>query len=404
MHKTRATARVVDANPIVERPSDHTISETHQLDASTPIVEGKHISSPLAFSRHEETIQAEPTAITHLSSSPSRPISRTISNPEQAPHLALKSTKSRLLTQLDEMSKQKPKPLSNPRQRKPEPQPEPGREPEHATEPEIEEKSKSRFRPASAARQIKEEPEPQPVRRPDPATARQGKPYPDFEPGREDEMEEDNAHLSGAIKKDALDAGRKDSVENEEDEDFWRFGTQSVGPSSSSSRKQESVPRPAISPTLNPRLTKIGSTNNVEVKKEPEDKKVRAARARLSTVHAIQLPRASARPLAHFDQNPDQRFMVTVHGPRPGQGADFRTRGGHKIKKVLESACRTFQLPFERSQLVLEDDSQDATQYYCDPEETLGACGIDTDARLLVQVDGMTDEELSKYGEEEDED
>ncbi|KAG6880090.1 hypothetical protein C0992_006364 [Termitomyces sp. T32_za158] len=288
----------------------------------------------------------------------------------------------------------------------------------------IEEKQQPKFRPASAIRQIKKETPPESVVRPEPPTARQRLRHHEPEP-REDVYEEedewDHVRPSTAATRDALDAGKKESTEDNEDENFWRFGITSVGPSSGSSWKQEPLARPTISPISYPRSMKMGSTDYPEVKKEPEDKKkIRTARARLSSVNATQLPRASARPLANFHQNPEKRFMVTVYGPRKGQGADFRTRGGHKIRKVLESACKTFKLPFERasgsihvaddfvsdslhsSQLVLEVESEE--QYYCDPDETVGACGIDTDTRLLVQVDGLTEEELNQYGEEEDED
>ncbi|KAG5733094.1 hypothetical protein E4T56_gene9113, partial [Termitomyces sp. T112] len=121
-------------------------------------------------------------------------------------------------------------------------------------------------------------------------------------------------------------------------------------------------------------------------------------------VNATQLPRASGRSLSHYYQGPEVRFRVTVHGPHTGQSADFRTRGGHNIRKVLESVCRTFELPFERSRLVLEDASWGTQYYYCDPEDTIGSCGIDADSQLFVQVDGMTYENLSQSSEEEDED
>ncbi|KAG6880093.1 hypothetical protein C0992_006367 [Termitomyces sp. T32_za158] len=352
-------------------------------------------TAPSAPSRHEPNVPAEPMATVQLSSSPPHLEFGVIPNPEPA---APQSTKSSLLIQLDVMSEQKSRPLSSSRQRTPE---------ERIAELEIEEKPQPKFRPASATRQIKRETPPEPVVRAEPPTARQRLRHHQHEP-REDVFEEedewDHVRPSTAATRNALDAGKKESTEDNEDENFWRFGTTSVGPSSGSSRKQEPLARPTISPISNPRSMKMGSTDYPEVKKEPEDKKkIRTARARLSSVNATQLPRASARPLANFHQNPEKRFMVTVYGPRNGQGADFRTRGGHKIRKVLESACKTFQLPFERSQLVLEVEHEDVTQYYCDPDETVGACGIDTDTRLLVQVDGLTEEELNQYGEEEDE-
>ncbi|KAG6887424.1 hypothetical protein C0995_015457 [Termitomyces sp. Mi166 len=378
-----------------------------QLDASASAVGRSDTLTPSPHTRDEleARTRAEPPA-TKPSSSPLHPRSKFISKTELAPNVAPKTTKSRLLTRLDEMAnKQKLKPLSNTRQHKPEPPLEPKPEPERAAL-EVEEKPKPKFRPASATREIKKEPEPEPVLRPEPPRTRQRKPQPKPEPAVEDEEpgekdEDDPEPPSSAKTEEASDTGRKDDAENEDD-NFWRFGTQSVGPSSGASRQQqESVPQPT-NPPLNSKLTRMGTTIHVEVKEMEEKRKIKDARARLSTVNATQLPRASERDLAHFDQDPDVRFMVTVLGPRTAQGADFRTRGGHKIKKVLESVCRTFKLPSERSRLVLEDDSREVKQYYCDPEDTVGLCGIDADSRLLVQVDGMSGEELSKYGEEEE--
>lgn len=208
-------------------------------------------------------MRAELTMTTQLSSSSTHTKSQITPNPEPA---APKFTESRLLTQLDAMSIETSNPLSNSRQRKPEPQPESGRE-LRAVGLETEEKQQPKFRPASTLRHFKKEPEPEPPR----VSLR--KLHPKTEPTRKD-----------TITEEALDAGRPSGVEDEEDEDFWRFGTKSAGPSS---RQQESVPQRITFSASDPKLTKMkmGTTINVEAKNEPEGKKkIRNARARCTSL------------------------------------------------------------------------------------------------------------------------
>ncbi|KAG6810323.1 hypothetical protein H0H92_012412 [Tricholoma furcatifolium] len=91
---------------------------------------------------------------------------------------------------------------------------------------------------------------------------------------------------------------------------------------------------------------------------------------------------------------PDARFMVTVYGPREDQAAEFKTRAGHKVKKVLESVCKTFGVPHERARLVLEVNVK-GEQWLreCHPDETMGNCGVVDESRLLLQVDGVSEDD-----------
>ncbi|KAH0588555.1 hypothetical protein H2248_004386 [Termitomyces sp. 'cryptogamus'] len=401
--KTREVNRVADSN-LIHKNVSNIVSEGRrepQPDASASGLSRNSTLAPSVPARNEPRTRDEAPATTQ----PSSPRLRSKFPPiPEAPfdvHETPKLTKSRLLTQLDELSQPEPKPLSYPRQRTLEP------------EVEVQEKPKSKFRPA---RQIQPESEPallvhEPPRARQTRLKREPQPEPEPEVVEEDEEsgkeDEDREPPSDAKTEEVSDRGRKkDVVEYEEDDDFWRFGTKSVGPTTTSSRTQQESVLPPTNPRANSMATRKGTIIDVEVKKEPEEKKgkIRDARARLSIVNATQLPRASGRSLSHYQQGPEVRFRVTVHGPHTGQSADFRTRGGHNIRKVLESVCRTFELPFERSRLVLEDASWGTQYYYCDPEDTIGSCGIDADSQLFVQVDGMTYENLSQSSEEEDED
>lgn len=53
-------------------------------------------------------------------------------------------------------------------------------------------------------------------------------------------------------------------------------------------------------------------------------------------------------------QGSDPRYKVFISGPLPEHRAEFMTRGGHPVRKVLAGACKTFDLDFKRSALHLK--------------------------------------------------
>ncbi|TRM68776.1 hypothetical protein BD626DRAFT_471808 [Schizophyllum amplum] len=97
----------------------------------------------------------------------------------------------------------------------------------------------------------------------------------------------------------------------------------------------------------------------------------------------------------------EERFTVHISGPSPDQEAEFKTRGGHLVRKVLAGACQNFGLDVEEARLYLllqwEDEDgitvEDETE--CNPEDTMQKCGIEAGSRLVIRVD---DEE---YDEDE---
>ena len=48
------------------------------------------------------------------------------------------------------------------------------------------------------------------------------------------------------------------------------------------------------------------------------------------------------------DEDEDPRFEIYIMGPQPSQAAQFKTRGRHPVRKVLQAACKAFGLDYDR--------------------------------------------------------
>jgi hypothetical protein len=48
----------------------------------------------------------------------------------------------------------------------------------------------------------------------------------------------------------------------------------------------------------------------------------------------------------------DPRFEITITSPQ-NEAAQFKTRGGHPVRKVLAAACKTFGIEYERCVVVI---------------------------------------------------
>ena len=62
--------------------------------------------------------------------------------------------------------------------------------------------------------------------------------------------------------------------------------------------------------------------------------------------------RVSHSQIKNLTAQPDPRFEITIIGPQ-NEIAQFKTRGGHPVRKVLAAACRTFGIKYERCVFIL---------------------------------------------------
>ncbi|KAJ7494450.1 hypothetical protein B0H11DRAFT_1911022 [Mycena galericulata] len=96
----------------------------------------------------------------------------------------------------------------------------------------------------------------------------------------------------------------------------------------------------------------------------------------------------TAEPSQDTTSDTDERFKVSVTGPRPGHKAEFTTRGGHLVRKVLKGVCKTFKLDITSAKLLLcvPLEEGDEALVECDPEETVAHSGVKPNSRLVVRV------------------
>lgn len=113
---------------------------------------------------------------------------------------------------------------------------------------------------------------------------------------------------------------------------------------------------------------------------------------------------------------PDPRFEITIISPE-NEAAQFKTRGGHPVRKVLAAACKTFGIKYERcvvviffslclytylrnrARLILSVSSEEGGQiqtdeFDCPADETMSRCGVDGNAKLFVKVEPAFDDEI----------
>ncbi|KAG6846949.1 hypothetical protein H0H93_010925 [Arthromyces matolae] len=268
-------------------------------------------------------------------------------------------------------------------------------------EPESMEKQKSKFRPASSSAASTSSTNP---RRAESSRTVRHKIKPVRKEEEEEEEEEGIAHAKIEVASPSHLPPPPDQ-EIEEDENFWRFGTKSPDTQGHALTRMEAA-------------TEIGQSNAstplrrdlLEVKEEPNVEDERRARVSSASTNLTlpdnsqRIPLASTRPARIANNNPELRFRVVVYGPYNDQVSEFRMRGGHPVQKVLEAVCRTFEVPFELSYLILlEEENGEDQMYLCSLDETIGDCGITSTSILIVQAPGWQREERLDRREEEEE-
>ena len=137
----------------------------------------------------------------------------------------------------------------------------------------------------------------------------------------------------------------------------------------------------------------------------------------LLTLSLIVIESVIVKTKASGSQPSDPRFEITIIGPQ-NETAQFKTRGGHPVRKVLAAACRTFGIKYERcvvlliilflfpsypslrpnrSRLILcvsfeEGGKIQTDEFDCPAEETMSQCGVDGNSKLFVRVEPDIDE------------
>ncbi|KAJ7221567.1 hypothetical protein GGX14DRAFT_430181, partial [Mycena pura] len=88
----------------------------------------------------------------------------------------------------------------------------------------------------------------------------------------------------------------------------------------------------------------------------------------------------------------DARFKIYITGPRRNDRAEFMTRRGHSVRKVLAGACKTFGLDEDRARLMLcvripEDGEMQVHHVECNKDETVAQSGVMARSELVVFED-----------------
>ena len=97
---------------------------------------------------------------------------------------------------------------------------------------------------------------------------------------------------------------------------------------------------------------------------QPSPSKFRPAAAQKSGIPTSSKPASSssqsrkpsaktvaAKPSSGKSKPSEERFTVHISGQYPDQEAEFKTRGGHLVKKVLAGACQNFGIDVDESVL-----------------------------------------------------
>ncbi|CAK5265127.1 unnamed protein product [Mycena citricolor] len=84
----------------------------------------------------------------------------------------------------------------------------------------------------------------------------------------------------------------------------------------------------------------------------------------------------------------DERFKISITGP-DNERAEFTTRGGHSIRKVLGGACKNFDVDFDQARLFLfsQDRNGRTIEIECDKDETVAQAGLVPHCRLIIRMD-----------------
>ncbi|KAF7353760.1 Zn(2)-C6 fungal-type domain-containing protein [Mycena venus] len=160
--------------------------------------------------------------------------------------------------------------------------------------------------------------------------------------------------------------------------------------------EEEDAPQPRVAKQEFP-SERTSSKTKAPPKPRAESSKAPTAKSRGAASRSDDTAESS-----HVDA--DERFKVYVSGPRPEHRAEFMTRGGHLVKKVLSGVCRTFDLDMAHAKLMLcmqlpnEHGENEVVQFECANDDTVARSGIKPNAKLIVRV------EREVYDDEEEED
>ncbi|KAJ7771495.1 hypothetical protein B0H16DRAFT_1513716 [Mycena metata] len=107
---------------------------------------------------------------------------------------------------------------------------------------------------------------------------------------------------------------------------------------------------------------------------------------------------SSRMAVAAASSDSDERFNVQVKGPGPNDKADFTTRRGHLVGKVLNGVCKNFKLDVKHAKLMLllpdEDEDGKPLWHECElaNDETIGFSGVKPHSRLIVRIEGAEED------------
>ncbi|KIM36883.1 hypothetical protein M413DRAFT_448816 [Hebeloma cylindrosporum] len=99
------------------------------------------------------------------------------------------------------------------------------------------------------------------------------------------------------------------------------------------------------------------------------------------------------------DEGEDPRFEIYITGPQPGQAAQFKTRGRHPVRKVLQAACKAFEIDYQRAHLMQsvttgdEGEDEETHEFECGEDDTMNRCGVNSESKLFVKIDPGSDDD-----------
>ncbi|KAJ7491109.1 hypothetical protein FB451DRAFT_1552634 [Mycena latifolia] len=219
-----------------------------------------------------------------------------------------------------------------------------------------------------------------------------------------EQLEQEFFHVHPTETPSRRAATRPPKVESEEEEEvmFERYGERHMDATSVQDDEKEDHARQV--PKKESRI------QNVQPKEEPMPKE----RGETSKRKPVSKPREAATRSDYTSESSQQtttaeeeRFNVLVSGPRSDhKEREFKTRGGHLVRKVLDGACKTFELDANRAKLMLyvpmldDDGEETVAEFECDNEETMARSGVKPYSRLVVRL--VEDEEEEEDYEDDD--
>ncbi|KAJ6500678.1 hypothetical protein C8R45DRAFT_1092753 [Mycena sanguinolenta] len=222
----------------------------------------------------------------------------------------------------------------------------------------------------------------------------------------EDELEEEDApHARQVLNKEypseRRQAKRKIVHDSDEDEEEEAPHTRQVLSKELSAGKKQAKGRVVKEEDEDAPSARLVKQEPVEEKTQGKVKAAPKVRAESSKAPAANGPPKSRGPAnrsvgtpesSRVVSDPEERFKVHVTGPKPDNKAEFMTRGGHLVRKVLAGVCKNFDLDIDHAKLllcmpILNDDGEvEMAQFECDKNETMARSGVQPNSKLVVRV------------------